>query len=148
MRVVLQRVSRASVTVRGDRVSAIERGFLALAGVGHGDGPGDAERLAEKISTLRVFADDDGTPNLALADIGGQVMVVSQFTLYADLRKGRRPSWSAAADPDEAAVLVEALAAGLERRGLAVGRGVFGSDMQVELVNDGPVTLVLDTAAL
>lgn len=147
MRVVLQRVSRASVTVGGDRVSAIERGFLALAGVGHGDGLGDAERLAEKISTLRVFA-DAGTPNLALADIGGQVIVVSQFTLYADLRKGRRPSWSAAADADEAAVLVEALAAGLERRGLAVGRGVFGSDMQVELVNDGPVTLVLDTAAL
>jgi len=147
VRVVLQRVSRASVTVGGDRVSAIERGFLALAGVGHGDGPGDAERLAGKISTLRVFA-DAGTPNLALADIGGQVIVVSQFTLYADLRKGRRPSWSAAADADEAAVLVEALAAGLERRGLAVGRGVFGSDMQVELVNDGPVTLVLDTAAL
>lgn len=148
MRVVLQRVSGASVKVAGEQVSAIGRGFLVLAGVGYGDGPQEAERLAEKISTLRVFADDAGKMNLALADVGGEVLVVSQFTLYADLHKGRRPSWTDAADPGEAAVLVEELAAGLERRGFTVSRGVFGADMQVELVNDGPVTLVLDTATL
>lgn len=148
MRVVLQRVSGASVKVAGERVSAIGRGLLALAGVGNGDGLADAERLAEKISTLRVFSDDAGKMNLALADVGGGVLVVSQFTLYADLHKGRRPSWTGAADPGEAAVLVEALAAGLESRGFTVGRGVFGANMQVELVNDGPVTLVLDTATL
>ena len=148
MRVVLQRVSRASVTVDGARVADIGRGFLVLAGVGHGDHPAEAERLAQKISTLRVFADDHGKMNLALADVAGEVLVVSQFTLYADLRKGRRPSWTEAAEPNEAAALVEALAAGLERRGLAVGRGVFGADMQVELVNDGPVTVELDSATL
>jgi len=148
MRVVLQRVSRASVTVDGNRVADIGRGFLVLAGVGHGDRPADAEQLAEKISTLRVFADDGGKMNLALADVSGEVLVVSQFTLYADLRKGRRPSWTDAAEPNEAAALVEALAGGLEQRGLVVGRGVFGADMQVELVNDGPVTLVIDTATL
>ena len=148
MRVVLQRVAGASVTVAADRVATIGRGFLALTGVGHGDGLQEAERLAEKISTLRVFADDAGKMNLGLPDVGGEVLVVSQFTLYADLRKGRRPSWTDAADPGEAAVLVEALAAGLEGRGFAVGRGVFGADMQVELVNDGPVTLLLDTAAM
>jgi len=148
MRVVLQRVTGASVTVAGERVAAIGGGFLALVGVGHGDGPQQAERLAEKISTLRIFADDAGKMNLALADVGGEVLVVSQFTLYADLHKGRRPSWTDAADPGEAAVLVHELAAGLERRGFTVSRGVFGADMQVELVNDGPVTLVLDTATL
>ena len=148
MRVVLQRVSRAWVTIADELVASIGRGFLALTGVGHGDGLQEAERLAEKISTLRVFADDAGKMNLALPDVGGEVLVVSQFTLYADLRKGRRPSWTDAADPGEAAVLVEALAAGLERRGFAVGRGVFGADMQVELVNDGPVTLLLDTATM
>ena len=148
MRVVLQRVSSASVTIADDQAASIGRGFLALAGVGHGDGPEQAERLVEKISTLRVFADDAGKMNLALPDVGGEVLVVSQFTLYADLRKGRRPSWTDAADPAVAAVLVEALAAGLERRGFEVARGVFGADMQVELVNDGPVTLMLDTAAL
>jgi D-aminoacyl-tRNA deacylase len=148
MRIVVQRVSRASVSVAGSRIAAIGRGFLALVGVGHADAAHDADRLADKIATLRVFADEAGKMNLALADVGGEVLVVSQFTLYADLRKGRRPSWTAAADPAGASLLVEALAAGLERHGLAVGRGVFGADMQVELVNDGPVTLLLDTATL
>ena len=148
MRVVLQRVSSASVTVADEPVTSIGTGFLALVGVGHGDDAHDAERLAEKVATLRVFADEAGKMNLALADVGGEVLVVSQFTLYADLRKGRRPSWTDAADPAEAVPLVEALAAGLERRGVTVGRGVFGADMQVELVNDGPVTLLLDTATL
>ena len=148
MRVVLQRVSRASVAIADERVASIGRGFLALAGVGHGDGPEQADRLAEKISTLRVYADEAGKMNLAIADVGGEVLVVSQFTLYADLGKGRRPSWTDAADSGDAAVLVEALAAGLEQRGFEVARGVFGADMQVELVNDGPVTLMLDTATM
>ena len=148
MRALLQRVDRAAVHVDGALVASIGRGFLVLAGVGHDDGPPDAERLAEKIATLRVFADDAGKMNLALADVSGEVLVVSQFTLYADVRKGRRPSYTGAAAPDRAAVLVEALATGLERRDVAVGRGVFGADMRVELVNDGPVTLLLDTADL
>ncbi|HEX7248076.1 MAG TPA: D-aminoacyl-tRNA deacylase [Actinomycetota bacterium] len=148
MRLVLQRVSRASVTVAGEPVASIGRGFLALVGVGRGDETHDADRLADKVATLRVFADEAGKMNLALADIGGAVLVVSQFTLYADLRRGRRPSWTDAADPAEAAPLVEALATGLERRGLTVGRGVFGADMLVELTNEGPVTLLLDTATL
>jgi D-tyrosyl-tRNA(Tyr) deacylase len=148
VRALLQRVARASVHVDDSPVANIGRGFLVLAGVGHDDGPSEAERLAEKIATLRVFADDQGKMNLALDDVGGEVLVVSQFTLYADVRKGRRPSYTDAAAPGPAAALVEALAAGLERRGVAVGRGVFGADMQVELVNDGPVTLLLDTADL
>ena len=148
MRALLQRVARASVHVEGSLVASIGRGFLVLAGVGHDDGPSEAERLAEKIATLRVFADDQGKMNLALDDVGGEVLVVSQFTLYADVRKGRRPSYTDAAAPEPAAALVETLAAGLERRGVAVGRGMFGANMQVELVNDGPVTLLLDTVDL
>jgi D-tyrosyl-tRNA(Tyr) deacylase len=145
VRAVLQRVERASVTVDGDLVAEIGTGFLLLVGVGHADTPDEAVRLAEKISTLRVFRDAGGKMNLALPDVGGQVLVVSQFTLYADLSRGRRPSWTAAADPVVAAELVEAVAAELERRGITVGRGVFGADMRVELVNDGPVTLVVET---
>jgi D-tyrosyl-tRNA(Tyr) deacylase len=148
VRALLQRVARASVHVDGSPIASIGRGFLVLAGVGHDDGPSEAERLAEKIATLRVFADDQGKMNLALDDVGGEVLVVSQFTLYADVRKGRRPSYTDAAAPEPAAALVETLAAGLERRGVAVGRGMFGADMQVELVNDGPVTLLLDTVDL
>jgi D-tyrosyl-tRNA(Tyr) deacylase len=145
MRVVLQRVARAAVSVDGAPVASIGGGFLALVGVGHGDEAIDAERLATKVSTLRVFADAAGKMNRSLSDVGGSVLVVSQFTLYADLRKGRRPSWTDAADPDRAAELVEAFAAALERIGVAVGRGVFGAHMQVELLNDGPVTLLLDS---
>lgn len=148
MRVVLQRVARASVSVDGERVASIGVGFLVLVGVGHDDGPAEAERLAEKVSALRVFADDAGKMNRAIADVGGEALVVSQFTLYADLRKGRRPSWTDAAEPGKAAELVDAFAVALERQGLPVATGVFGADMQVELLNDGPVTLVLDTDAL
>jgi D-tyrosyl-tRNA(Tyr) deacylase len=148
VRLVLQRVARASASVDGAEVAGIGRGFLLLVGVGHDDGDAEARRLAGKISTLRVFADDAGKMNLALADIGGQALVVSQFTLYADLRKGRRPSWTDAAEPERAAELVESFASALEREGLPVARGVFGADMQVELLNDGPVTLALDTATL
>lgn len=144
MRVVLQRVSRASVTVDGAEIASIGRGFLLLVGVGHGDTPADAERLARKIAGLRIFADAEGAMNLDLAQVAGEVLVVSQFTLYGDTRKGRRPSWTDAADPTAAAPLVTALADSLEREGVPVARGVFGADMQVSLVNDGPVTLVLD----
>ena len=148
MRVVVQRVSRASVTVDGVVVGRIGTGFLLLVGAGRQDLPGEPERLAEKIATLRVFADAEGKMNLALADVGGEVLVVSQFTLYGDLSRGRRPSWAAAAEPEVAAESVEAFARAFEARGLTVGRGVFGAHMEVELLNDGPVTLVLDGATL
>ena len=148
MRVVLQRVSRAAVSVDGEVVARIGAGLLLLVGAGREDLEDEPERLAEKIANLRVFADDAGKMNLALGDVGGEVLVVSQFTLYGDVRKGRRPSWTAAADPGPAAERVEAFAVALERRGLAVGRGVFGAHMEVELLNDGPVTLVLEGAAV
>jgi D-tyrosyl-tRNA(Tyr) deacylase len=148
MRVILQRVTRASVSIDGGEVDAIERGFLALVGVGRDDPADHAAKLADKVRGLRVFADDAGKMNLALADVGGAVLVVSQFTLYGDVRKGRRPSFTGAEDPIRAAEMVEAFAAGLERGGIPVARGVFGADMQVELCNDGPVTLILDAASL
>ena len=144
MRVVLQRVRRASVTVDGERVSQIGRGYVLLVGVGRGDAAEEPGRLAERIANLRLFADDAGKTNLALADVDGEVLVVSQFTLYADISKGRRPSWTGAEDPAIAAERVETLAAGIETRGIRVGRGVFGAEMEVELVNDGPFTLMLD----
>ncbi len=148
MRIVLQRVARATVSVEGERVAAIGRGFLLLVGIGAQDAEDEVERLAQKIAGLRVFADAEGKMNLALGDVAGEVLVVSQFTLYGDLGKGRRPSWTGAADPDGAALRVEAFAQALEARGLQVGRGVFGAHMEVDLVNDGPVTLVLDGADL
>jgi D-tyrosyl-tRNA(Tyr) deacylase len=148
MRVVLQRVSRASVEVGEDTVASIGHGFLALVGVGQGDAEPDATRLGEKVATLRVFADDAGKMNRSVLDVAGEVLVVSQFTLYADVRKGRRPSWTDAAEPGRASELVEAFAATLERQGVPVARGVFGAHMRVELVNDGPVTILLDTAAM
>jgi D-tyrosyl-tRNA(Tyr) deacylase len=129
-------------------VAEIGRGFLLLVGVGAGDPSGEEERLARKISTLRVFADDDGKMNLALADVAGEALVVSQFTLYGDIRKGRRPSWTGAEDPAIAAARVEAFARSLEETGTPVKRGIFGADMQVDLENDGPVTLVIDAADL
>ncbi len=144
MRVIAQRVARASVTVDGVRVAKIGLGFLLLVGIGVSDAEDEVDRLAEKIAGLRVFADADGKMNLALDDVGGAALVVSQFTLYGDLRKGRRPSWTAAADPELAAARVEAFAQALENRGVRVARGVFGAHMEVELLNDGPVTLVLD----
>lgn len=147
MRVVLQRVTRASVVVDGETVSSIGLGYLLLVGVGRGDAAAVIPRLADKVVGLRIFRDQDGKTNLDLASVGGEALVVSQFTLYADTRKGRRPSFVDAADPDEASILVEAFAAALEERGVRVGRGVFGAEMAVELENDGPFTLVLDTVA-
>ena len=148
MRVLLQRVSKASVTVEGTEVSEIGPGLLLLVGVGAGQVPGTEERLAGKIANLRIFADAEGKMNLSLLDVGGEALVVSQFTLYADISKGRRPSWTDAAEPQPAAGAVEAFAAALEGLGIATGRGVFGAHMVVELVNDGPVTMLLDSAEL
>ena len=146
MRVVLQRVSRASVTVAGEVVGEVGRGRLALLPVAPGDGEAQAAWLAEKVANLRAFPDADGKMNLSIQDVGGGVLVVSNFTLYADCRKGRRPSFVAAARPEQAEPLCRAFADGLRALGVPVAEGRFGADMQVELVNDGPVTLVLDTA--
>ena len=148
MKVVLQRVRRASVSVDGAPVASIGPGYLLLVGIGSQDADDEVERMAEKVGNLRLFADGDGKTNLSLADVGGEILVVSQFTLYADVRKGRRPSWTSAAAPDVASDRVEVFAAALERRGFRVARGVFGADMDVELVNDGPFTLVLDAGSM
>ena len=145
MRAVVQRVTRASVRVADEVVGAIERGFLVLAGVGVDDDESDAGALAQKVAGLRVFDDEDGAMNLALADVGGAVLVVSQFTLLGDVRKGRRPSFVAAARGEQAQRLYERVAAKLRESGLHVETGVFGADMAVELVNDGPVTILIDT---
>ncbi len=146
MRALIQRVSEASVTVEGRVVGQIGRGLLVLLGAGAGDSPAEADLLAEKVATMRIFPDDQGRFDRSLLDVGGAALVVSQFTLYADTRRGRRPSFSDAAAPDLAAPLVERFAGGLRARGLPVETGVFGAMMQVALVNDGPVTIMLDSA--
>jgi D-aminoacyl-tRNA deacylase len=146
LRVLLQRVSRASVTVRDELVSGIGPGLLLLVGVGKEDGFGEYDRLAEKIVNLRVFDDEQGKMNRSLIDVGGEILVVPQFTLYGDVRKGRRPSWDGAAPPEIAQDRVEAFAKALESRGATVRRGAFREQMEVELVNDGPVTLWIDSA--
>lgn len=144
MRVVLQRVSWASVTVDGAVVGAIERGYLLLVGFTRGDGDAEVEWMADKVSGLRVFGDDDGRLNRDLHDVGGAVLVVSQFTVYADCSKGRRPSFVRAAPPDAAEALYHRFADALRNRSLTVHTGVFGAVMEVALVNDGPVTLLLE----
>lgn len=144
MRLVLQRVSRAAVEIDGERVAAIGRGLLVLAGVAPGDDPRTAVAAAAKIARLRVFDDAEGRMNLDLAAAGGSVLLVSQFTLLADSGRGRRPSFAGAARPEQAEPLIARLAEELERLGVAVECGRFGAHMTVELVNDGPVTLVVD----
>ena len=148
MRVVLQRVSRAAVRVGGAVVGEIGLGLLALVGVADGDGESEADRMAAKVAGLRIFADVEGRFNESVADVGGAVLVVSQFTLISDVRKGRRPSFTRAARPDVAEPLVERFAGQLEASGLVVERGEFGAEMEVELVNDGPFTVVIDSAEL
>ena len=145
MRAVLQRVLRASVAVDGATVAAIDRGWLVLLGVAKGDLEADADRLAEKVAALRAFDDSDGKMNLDVGQIGGAVLVVSQFTLLGDCRKGRRPGFDGAAPPFEAEPIYQHFARTLADRGLPVALGVFGADMQIALVNDGPVTLLLDS---
>jgi D-tyrosyl-tRNA(Tyr) deacylase len=144
MRAVLQRVRRARVLIADEVAGAIDQGLLVLLGVAPSDTPEQASWLADKVVGLRIFNDQDGKMNLALADVGGEVLVVSQFTLYGDARKGRRPSFIGAAGPDVAVPLYEAFIAGLRSHGVGVATGRFGASMQVELVNDGPVTLILD----
>ena len=146
MRVVLQRVSSASVTVDGRVTGKIDRGFLLLVGWTHGDTPAQNAWMAEKVVGLRLFADADGKMNLALGDVGGAMLVVSQFTLYGDAEKGRRPSFIAAARPEVAIPLYEDFVAQVRKTGLRVETGEFGAMMDVALVNDGPVTLVLERA--
>ncbi|NOX21861.1 MAG: D-tyrosyl-tRNA(Tyr) deacylase [Actinobacteria bacterium] len=143
MRVVVQRVSSASVTVAAELVATIERGLLVLVGVGHDDTAKDAEALVDKIVGLRIFS-QDGRMDLSVADVGGSVLVVSQFTLLGSVKKGRRPSFSDAASPEVAAPLVDVFMARVAWHGVAVAGGRFGAMMDVALVNDGPVTFVID----
>ena len=148
MRAALQRVSTASVTIDNRIVGAIDRGFLILLGVTHDDGEAQAAWLARKIAGLRLFEDDAGKFNRSLHDVGGAVLVVSQFTLYGDARKGRRPSFTDAARPEQAEPLCNRFVELLRAEGVTVETGIFGAMMAVALVNDGPVTLWLDTATL
>jgi len=144
MRVLLQRVSRASVSEDGQVLGAIGRGFCLLVGFTHGDRPADVAWMADKVAGLRLFADPEGKMNLALGDVGGALLVVSQFTLYGDASKGRRPSFIDAARPEEAVPLYEQFCRELAGKGLEVATGKFRSEMIVEIANDGPVTLMLD----
>lgn len=146
MRAVIQRVSSASVSVDAHTVGQIGRGLLILLGVGPADTAATAALMAEKTAQLRIFPDAQGRFNHSLIDSGGAALVVSQFTLYGDLRKGRRPSFAGAAPPEQAAPLVDAYVGALRDYGLTVATGVFGALMQVALVNDGPVTILLDSA--
>lgn len=145
MRTVLQRVSRASVTVAGERIASIGIGLLVLLGVEQGDDEKAADYLAEKVAGLRIFEDGAGKMNLSVSDCDGELLVVSQFTLLADCRKGRRPGFSQAALPEQAEPLCDYFVAKLRQRGLPVQTGQFRAEMEVELVNDGPVTIMLDS---
>jgi D-tyrosyl-tRNA(Tyr) deacylase len=144
VRALLQRVTSAQVDVEGETVGRIGLGWLILLGVGHGDTTAVADQLAEKVAVLRCFVDADGKTNLSILDVRGEVLLVSQFTLYADLSRGRRPGFTSAAPPDEANALVDAFGEALRRRGLKVEQGRFGAYMQVGLVNDGPFTIWLE----
>jgi D-tyrosyl-tRNA(Tyr) deacylase len=148
MRAVIQRVTRASVRVEGAIVGEIGAGLLVLLGVATGDGEEDARFLADKVAALRIFEDAEGKMNHSVSDTQGGVLAVSQFTLLGDVRKGNRPSFMAAAPPAEASALYDRFCALLREKGLTVATGVFRADMKVELVNDGPVTILLDSAKL
>ncbi len=145
MRAVVQRVSKASVTVNGEITGRIDAGFLVLVGVETTDNEADAKLLVEKVVGLRVFNDDAGKFNRSIEDVRGSVLIVSQFTLHGDCRKGRRPSFITAAQPDQAIPLYESVIQGCRDRAIPVETGVFGAHMDVELVNDGPVTILIDT---
>jgi D-tyrosyl-tRNA(Tyr) deacylase len=145
MRVLLQRVTRAGVRVEGEEIASIGPGLLLFLGVTHGDARADADWLAEKVAALRVFGDETGKMNRSALDIGGQALVVSQFTLYGDCRKGRRPGFDGAAPPDLANELYEYFLDQLRAQGLTVASGRFAAHMEVSLVNDGPVTFILDS---
>ena len=144
MKAVLQRVRRGRVSVGGDTIAVIERGLVVLIGVGQADTTSEAEWLAEKCAVLRVFEDEQGKTNLSVQDVAGEVLVVSQFTLYADTRKGRRPSFINAAPPEIAQPLVDHFVDHLGGLGVSVQKGIFGAHMLVEIENDGPVTIILE----
>jgi D-tyrosyl-tRNA(Tyr) deacylase len=148
VRAVIQRVARAAVTVQGETVGEIGPGLMVLLGVAHDDVPEHAHRLATKTAELRIFTDAEGKFNLSLLDVRGEALVVSQFTLLADARKGRRPNFTNAAPPETAEPLVEQFVAALRERGVRVATGLFGTKMLVDIQNDGPVTILLDTADL
>jgi D-aminoacyl-tRNA deacylase len=145
MRIVIQRSKAASVTVGGEVVGKIDKGYVLLVGVTHDDQESDASFLADKVANLRVFEDDAGKMNLSLLDVGGEILSVSQFTLYGDCRKGRRPSFGEAARPEHAVGIYEAFNGFLRDKGIVVETGVFGAMMDVQLINDGPVTLIVES---
>jgi D-aminoacyl-tRNA deacylase len=145
MRALVQRVNQAEVTVEGKAISSIGTGLLILLGVKEGDSEAEAAYLADKVSGLRIFEDEAGKMNLSVEQVGGEILVVSQFTLYGDCRKGRRPSFTEAAAPEKAEALYLVFAQAMRDRGLKVATGVFGARMQLTLTNNGPVTLLLDT---
>jgi D-tyrosyl-tRNA(Tyr) deacylase len=147
LRLLLQRVTHAQVSVDGNVVGSIGNGLVILVGVGHGDTDETAATLAGKAVDLRIFRDDDGKTNRSLIDLGGEILAISQFTLFADTRKGRRPSFLDAAAPEVGNEVYEKFCKAVEARGVTVARGIFGAEMQVELVNDGPMTIWLDSAA-
>jgi D-tyrosyl-tRNA(Tyr) deacylase len=147
MRALVQRVTRAAVRVDGETVGEIGPGLCILVGVTHDDTDAEADRLAAKVHALRLFADDDGVMNRSLGETGGSALVVSQFTLYGDARKGRRPSWGAAAPPGQAEALIDRFVRVLEGLGTPVATGRFRAEMAVELVNDGPVTLLVEVTS-
>lgn len=144
MRILLQRVKRASVSVAEEVVGSIDGGLVVFVGVGHTDGDEEVHWLANKIAGLRIFEDADGKMNLSVKDVGGEILVVSQFTLYGDARKGRRPSFTSAARPDQAQPLIEAFSEQLQKLGIPVSSGVFRERMLVEIHNDGPVTMMIE----
>lgn len=145
MRAVVQRVLRGKVSVEGEMIGEIGSGLVVLLGVGDGDGPSDAQYLAEKIANLRIFDDEEGKLNYSIRDLGLPVLVVSQFTLYGDCRKGRRPSFCQAAPPETGEKLYEVFCLEMEQCGIQVAKGRFRSHMVVEIINDGPVTILLDS---
>jgi len=145
MRLLLQRATGAQVRVDRKVIGSIGPGLVALVGIGHADNDATVAALAAKTVDLRIFRDEEGKTNLSLGDVGGEVLAISQFTLYADTRKGRRPSFLDAAPPDVGERLYETYCRAVEARGVRVARGMFGAEMEVELVNDGPVTIVLDS---
>ena len=148
MRCVVQRVSEAAVSTCGEEVGRIGRGLMVLIGVSAQDGPNDVQYMAEKVPNLRIFEDDAGKMNRSLLDVGGEILGVSQFTLYGDARGGRRPSFITAARPEQADTLYEALIAAWREKGIHVETGRFRTEMQVSLINDGPVTILLDSGKL
>lgn len=147
MRIVLQRVSRATVRVEQRKITSIDKGIVLLIGIGKGDEALDLPQLAQKVVDLRIFEDQAGKMNRSLRDVEGEILAVSQFTLYGDTKKGRRPSFSKAASPQEAKPLFDAFISALKAKGVPVKTGVFGAMMEVELVNDGPVTFILELAS-